>query len=54
MLSNLLLIKALFQTYKKNAKIRKLLLAGDKFVPEIHLKKLGFTNSACGKFPKNK
>ena len=54
MLSNLLLIKALFQTYKNNAKIKKLVLAGDTFVPEIHLKKLGFTNSACGKFTKNK
>ena len=37
-----------------NAKKKKLLLAGDKFMPEIHFKKPGFTNSACGKFTKNK
>ena len=30
------------------------LLAGDKFVPEIHLKQPGFTYSACGPFTKNK
>ena len=30
------------------------LLAGDKFVPEMHLKQPGFTYSACGPFTKNK
>ena len=30
------------------------LLAGDKFVPEIHLKQPRFTYSACGPFTKNK
>ena len=30
------------------------LLAGDKFIPEIHLKQLGFTYSACGPFTKKK
>ena len=30
------------------------LLVGDKFMPEIHLKKPGFTYSACGPFIKNK
>ena len=30
------------------------LLAGDKFIPEMHLKQLGFTYSACGLFAKNK
>ena len=30
------------------------LLAGDKFVPEMHLKQPGCTYSACGPFTKNK
>ena len=34
--------------------INKLLLAGDKFMPEMHLRQPGFTNSACGPFTKNK
>ena len=29
-------------------------LAGDKFMPEMHLKQPGFTYSACGPFTKNK
>ena len=29
-------------------------MAGDKFMPEIHLKQPGFTYSACGSFTKNK
>ena len=37
-----------------NEIINKFLLAGDKFMPEIHLKQLGFTYSACGPFTKNK
>ena len=32
----------------------KFLLAGDKFMPEMHLKQPGFTYSACGPFIKNK
>ena len=28
--------------------------AGDKFMPEMHLKQPGFTYSACGLFTKNK
>ena len=32
----------------------KLLLAGDKHMPEMHLKQLRFTYSACGPFSKNK
>ena len=32
----------------------KFLLAGDKFMPEMHLKQPGFTYSACGPFTKNK
>ena len=32
----------------------KFLLVGDKFMPEMHLKQLGFTYSTCGPFTKNK
>ena len=32
----------------------KFLLAGDKFLPEMHLKQPGFTYSVCGPFTKNK
>ena len=31
-----------------------LLLVGDKFMPEMHLKQPGFTYSTCGPFTKNK
>ena len=34
--------------------INKFLLAGDKFMPEMHLKQVGFTYSTCGPFTKNK
>ena len=34
--------------------INKFLLAGDKFMPEMHLKQPGFTYSACGPFTKIK
>ena len=34
--------------------INKCLLAGDKFMPEMHLKQPGFTYSACGPFTKHK
>ena len=34
--------------------VNKLLLAGDKFMPEMHLKQPGFTYSACGPFTKDK
>ena len=34
--------------------INNLLLAGDKFMPEIHLKQPGFTYNARGPFTKNK
>ena len=37
-----------------NKIINKFLLAGDKFMPEMHLKQPGFTYSACGPFTKNK
>ena len=34
--------------------INKFLLAGDKFMPQMHLKQPGFTYRACGPFTKNK
>ena len=34
--------------------VNKFLLAGDKFMSEMHLKQPGFTYSACGPFTKNK
>ena len=34
--------------------INKFLLAGGKFMPEMHLKQPGFTYSVCGPFTKNK
>ena len=37
-----------------NAIANKLLLAGDKFMPEMHLKQSGFAYCACGPFTKNK
>ena len=37
-----------------NEKVIKFLLAGDKFMPEMHLKQTGFTCSACGQITKNK
>ena len=37
-----------------NEIIYKFLLVGDKFMPEMHLRQLGFTYSACGAFTKNK
>ena len=39
---------------KMNEIVNKLLLAGDKFMPEMHLRQSGFTYSACGPFTKNK
>ena len=37
-----------------NETVNKFLLAGDKFMPEMHLKQPGFTYSACGPFTRNK
>ena len=36
-----------------NKIVNKFLLAGDKFMSEMHLKQPGFTYSACGPFTKN-
>ena len=43
-----------FKLYKMNEIVNKFLLAGDKFMPEVHLKQSGFAYSACGPFTKNK
>ena len=40
--------------YKMNEIVNKFLLAGNKCMPEMHLKQPGFTYSACGPFTKNK
>ena len=37
-----------------NEIVNTFLLAGDKLIPEMHLKEPGFTYSACGRFTKNK
>ena len=37
-----------------NEIVNKFLLAGDKFIPELHFKQPGFTYSACGRFTRNK
>ena len=34
--------------------VNKLLLIGDAFMPEMHLKQPGFNYIACGPFTKNK
>ena len=37
-----------------NAIVNKFSLAGDKFMPDMHLRQPGYTYSACGQFTKNK
>ena len=37
-----------------NEIVNTFLLAGDIFMPEMHLKQPGFTFSVCGPFTKNK
>ena len=37
-----------------NEIVNKFLLAGDEFMPEMHLRQPGFTYSACAPFTKNK
>ena len=37
-----------------NKIVNKFLLAGDTFMPEMHLKQPGFTYITCGSFTKNK
>ena len=40
--------------YKMNEIVNKFLLAGEKFMPEMHLKQPGSTYNACRPFTKNK
>ena len=47
-------IKQVNKRYKMNEIVNNFLLAGDKFMPEMHLRQPGFTYSACGPFTKNK
>ena len=42
------------QRIKMNEIVNKFLLAGDEFMPEMHLKQPRFTYSACGLFTKSK
>ena len=51
-LSKILLLNAL--SVKMNEIVNKALLVRDKFMPDMHLKQLGFTYSACGSLTKNK
>ena len=44
----------LWMNITMNKIVNKFLLAGDKFLPERHLRKPRFTYSACGQFTKNK
>ena len=37
-----------------NEIVNNFLLAGNKFMPEMHLRQPGFTCSACGPFTRNK
>ena len=40
--------------FKTNKIIKKLLLTGNKFMPELHLKHPEFKYSACGPFTKHR
>ena len=42
------------ENYKMNDIVNTFLLAGDRFMPEMHLKQPGFSYSACGPFIENK
>ena len=43
-----------FKMDKNEWNCEKVLLAGTKFMPELHIKQPGFTYSACGPFTRNK
>ena len=47
-------MNAYAKSYKMNEIVNKFLLAGDKFMLEMHLKQPRFTYSTCGSFTKNK
>ena len=42
------------ENYKMNDIINRFFLAGDKFMPEMHLRQPQFTYSACAPFTKTK
>ena len=48
------MLNAIPLNYKMHDIINKFLLAGCKFMPEMHLRQPGFIYSACGPFTKNK
>ena len=48
------MLNAIPLNYKMNDIMHTFLLAGNNFMPEMHLRKPGFTYSACGPFTKNK
>ena len=51
----MLLIDKIMCTYKNmNNIINKFLLAGDKFMPEMHLRQPRFVYSACDPFTRHK
>ena len=51
---NAIPLNAIPLEYKTNEIVNKFLLAGDKFMPEMHWKQPGFTYSAWEPFTKNK
>ena len=51
MLYGMLLIDKIINMYNV---INKFLLAGDKFMPEMHLRQPRFVYSACGTFTRHK
>ena len=53
-MSSAIPLMAIPLNYKMSDIINKFLLAGDKFMPEMHLRQPGFTYSACGPFTRNK
>ena len=55
MLYGMLLIDKIMYIYKNMTNvINKFLLAGDKFMPEMHLRQPQFVYSACGPFTRHK
>ena len=46
------MLNAIMLEYKMNRLVNKFLSAGNKFMPEMHLKQPGFTYIACGPFTK--
>ena len=53
-LSKIPLLNVLFLSIKMNEIVNNFLLAGDKFMPEMQLKQLGFTYRVCCSFTKSK